>query len=138
MRKLLVLVALALTVGVASSAAGTPPVKKVGPPIWQYNYKAWMPQHWQNLAACESGSKPPNWTHNSGTYQGAFGFYYGSWDAFKYRGYPSEAYLATPWQQYRVALRIAAKYGIASPWGCWRGPQHAWVRNGLPEYGTRR
>lgn len=106
---------------------------------WQWNYRAWMPPHWIRLAECESGSKPPNWRHNSGTYQGAFGFYYGSWDQFKpVKGWPRDAHLATPWQQWRTALRIARRYGLASPWGCWRGPQHAWVRGGLPEYGTYR
>jgi len=105
---------------------------------WQWQYRVWMPKHWINLAACESGSNPPNWRHNSGTYEGAFGFYHGSWDDFRPKRYPSSANLATPWQQWRVALRIAARYGIAEPWGCWRGSSHAWVRNGLPEYGTRR
>lgn len=102
---------------------------------WQWKYKAWMPKHWQNLAQCEAGM---NWKHNSGTFQGGFGFHHGSWDDYAPARYPSEAYLATPWQQYQVARRIAAKYGIAEPWGCWRGADHAWVRNGLPEYGTRR
>ena len=106
---------------------------------WQWRYDVWMPQHWINLAACESGSSPPNWRHNSGTYEGAFGFYRGSWDQFKYRGYPQSASQATPWQQYRVARRIAARYrSIAGSWGCWRGAGHAWVRAGLPEYGTYR
>lgn len=105
---------------------------------WQWQYRAWMPKHWQNLAACESGSTPPNWKHNSGTYEGAFGFYHGSWDDYRPKRYPASASQATPWQQWRVALRIAARYGIAEPWGCWRGSDHAWVRNGLPEYGTRR
>lgn len=109
-----------------------------GGKAWQWQYKRWMPVHWQNLAACESGSNPPNWRHNSGTYEGAFGFYYGSWDSFRLPGYPRAAYLASPWQQWQVARRIAARYGLAEPWGCWRGPQHAWVRAGLPEYGTRR
>lgn len=105
---------------------------------WQWRYQVWMPKHWINLAACESGSNPPNWRHNSGTYQGAFGFHHGSWDQFNVYGYPRDAHLATPWQQWRVALRIAARYGIASPWGCWRGAHHAWVRNGLPERGVYR
>lgn len=107
------------------------------PRNWQDRYEVWMPGHWQRLAECESGSKPPNWRHNSGTYEGAFGFYHGSWDAFKPPGYPSNAYQATPWQQYQVALRIAWRYGLASPWGCWRGDNHAWVRGGVP-YNARK
>jgi hypothetical protein len=104
---------------------------------WQWQYTKWMPKHWINLAACESGSSPPNWAHNSGTYEGAFGFWYGTWDSYKLSGYPSSASQATPWQQWQVAKRIAHKLTIRIPWGCWRGSQHAWVRNGLPEYGTR-
>jgi len=95
-----------------------------------------MPQHWQNLARCESGSNPPNWKHDGGDFAGAFGIYEGSWLDYRYNGYPAHPAQATPWQQWRVAKRIAAKYGIAEPWGCWRGPEHAWVRNGMPEYGS--
>lgn len=94
---------------------------------WQWKYKKWMPAVWQRLAQCESGSNPPNWKHDSGRYTGAFGFYIGSWIAFKYPGYPSRASYATPWQQYRVALRIHDRYGF-SGWGCAQGPEHAWVR----------
>jgi hypothetical protein len=119
-------------------AATLTPAATAGGTDWQWQYQKWMPKHWQNLAACESGSNPPNWRHNSGTYEGAFGFYHGSWDSFRPAWYPSSASDATPWQQWRVALRIAARYGIASPWGCWRGSQHAWVRNGLPERGVYR
>jgi hypothetical protein len=94
---------------------------------WQYKYTKWMPPVWQRLAQCESGHNPPNWKHDSGTYSGGFGFYFGSWTRFRYAGYPSRASLATPWQQYRVALRIHARYGF-SGWGCYQGSQHAWVR----------
>lgn len=97
---------------------------------WQYQYKSWMPAVWQRVAHCEGGTRPPqtpNWKHNSGTYQGAFGFHYGSWDRFNTFGYPSEAYLATPWQQYRVALAIHARYGFTG-WGCYMN--NSWVRYG--------
>jgi hypothetical protein len=68
-----------------------------------------------------------NWRHNSGTYQGAFGFYYGSWDAFKPKGAPSAAYLATPRQQYRAALNIYRRYGF-SGWGCYtHGGYRYWM-----------
>lgn len=101
---------------------------------WQWRWQVWLPPHWQRLAKCETGL---NWRHNSGTYQGAFGFHRDSWDDRRYRprGYPSEAYNATPWQQWKVARKIAKLYGLADPWGCWRGPEHAWVRGGLPEHG---
>lgn len=91
---------------------------------WQWQYRKWMPPVWQRLARCETGL---NWRHNSGTYEGAFGFYKGSWDQFRYAGYPSSADRATPWQQYRVALRIHARYGFTG-WGCYQGAAHAWVR----------
>lgn len=94
---------------------------------WQWRYTVWMPQVWQRLAQCESGSNPPNWRHDSGEYVGAFGFYIGSWQRFKYAGYPARASQATPWQQWRVALRIHARFGF-SGWGCYQGPEHAWVR----------
>ena len=109
-----------------------------GDQAWQWNYKVWMPAHWQRLAACESGSPQENLNFAfRGDYDGAFGFAYGTWDSFKpVRWWPADAWQATPFQQYRVARIVAAKYGIAEPWGCWRGPQHAWVRGGLPEYGV--
>lgn len=100
----------------------------------QWNYRAWMPQHWINLAICEEHL---NWRHNDGVYEGAFAFYYGSWDEYKLPGYPDSASEATPWEQWQVALRIARKLTIAIPWGCWRGADHAWVRAGLPERGVR-
>ena len=95
-------------------------------PDWQHQWHKWLPPVWQRIAKCETGL---NWKHRTRDYQGAFGIYRGSWDAFRYRGYPTEAYLATPWQQYRVALRIHARYGFTG-WGCTKGPEHAWVLNG--------
>lgn len=86
--------------------------------IQRYVYSGrFLPARWFHITTCESGSNPPNWKHNSGTYQGAFGFHYTSWDNFNTFGYPSEAYLATPEQQYRVALAIYARYGFTG-WGC--------------------
>ena len=73
-----------------------------------------LPWKWREIVMCETHM---NWAHNSGTYQGAFGFHHDSWDRFNTFGYPSEAYLATPEQQYRVALAIYARYGY-SGWGC--------------------
>lgn len=92
---------------------------------YQYDWAAWLPDKWQRIGACETGygKRPGNWQHNSGTYQGAFGFAVSSWDAFvpyadPHAGpYPSEAYLATPRQQYEVALAIYRRYGL-SGWGC--------------------
>jgi Transglycosylase-like domain len=110
----IVISALVLT-GVAQAAEKIPAHKQ----SWQYRWQVWLPDKWQRIGACETGygKRPGDWKWNSGTYQGAFGFHKDSWDRFRPKGYPSEAYLATPWQQYRVALRIYARYGFTG-WGC--------------------
>lgn len=84
---------------------------------------------WVRIGVCESGHNPPNWQHNSGTYQGALGFYWGSWDAYeagevpgfswsyKDLGFPADADDATPLQQMVVAERIFDDHGL-SGWGC--------------------
>lgn len=95
---------------------------RVGYQRW-FNYHwawwKWLPDKWARIGACETGygKKPGQWTWNSGTYQGAFGFYRGTWDAYKPKGAPSEAYLATPRQQYQCALNVAAVHGYGA-WGC--------------------
>ena len=81
---------------------------------YQYDWRSWLPAKWVRVARCETGVR---WDWNSGAYQGAFGFAVSSWDAFRLPGYPSEAYLATPRQQYEVALLIWRRYGL-SGWGC--------------------
>jgi len=80
----------------------------------EYAWREWLPAKWQRIIQCETYS---TFSWNSGTYQGAFGFHRSSWDAFRLPGYPSEAYLATPRQQYEVALAIWRRYGF-SGWGC--------------------
>ena len=70
------------------------------------------PSTWTALANCETGG---NWQHRNSTYQGGLGFYYGSWDAYRYRGMPHEAYNATRRQQIKVAHRIQHDVG----WGAW-------------------
>lgn len=106
-----------------------PPLVTAEKPAWQWRYRVWMPAVWQRIAWCESGIRPPadpNWRHDSGTYTGAFGFHIGSWQQFRYAGYPARGSLATPWQQYRVALRIHARFGFTG-WGCY---DLAWVKYG--------
>lgn len=92
---------------------------------YHYNWQQWLPDKWQRIVACETGygKRPGNWRHANSSFQGAFGFATSSWDAFVPRAdpkagpYPSEAYLATPRQQYEVALAIYRMYGL-SGWGC--------------------
>ena len=93
---------------------------RTGDQSWQWKWEKWLPDKWQRIGACETGygKRPGRWDWNSGAYQGAFGFAVSSWDQFKpVSWWPSEAYLATPWQQYRTALAIHARYGF-SGWGC--------------------
>ena len=114
----LVTVAVTGTADAARKCAN--PVPGRGCQDWQYRWQVWLPDKWQRIGACETGygKRPGRWNWNSGTYQGAFGFYHGSWDQFKpYPWWPREAYLASPWQQYRTALAIHARYGF-SGWGC--------------------
>ena len=97
--------------------------KRLGNQAWQYKWQVWLPDKHRRVTTCETpitvnGHREMNWRHNSGTYQGAYGFHYDSWDQFKpVRWWPSEAYLATPWQQYQTALAIYRRYGW-SGWGC--------------------
>lgn len=81
---------------------------------YQFEWWRWLPPVWKAIIACETHS---NFRHDSGTYQGAFGFHHDSWDRFRLPGYPSEAYLATPREQYEVALAIHRRFGF-SGWGC--------------------
>ncbi len=80
----------------------------------QWNWQAWLPDQWRRIGQCETQL---NWQHQNSSYEGAFGFAQQSWDSFKPQGYPDHASQATPWQQYLVALRIYARYGL-SGWGC--------------------
>lgn len=77
---------------------------------------------YQRIARCETHE---NWQHNAGAYEGAFGFYVGTWRGWKPAGYPSHAYSATPRQQLIVAVRVARSVGFGA-WGCWRNA--TWVR----------
>jgi hypothetical protein len=87
---------------------------------YHWNWRSWLPAGWAAIARCETGLR---WDWNSGAYQGSFGFAVSSWDAFRGQAdpkagpYPSEAYLATPRQQYEVALAIYRRYGLTG-WGC--------------------
>lgn len=69
-----------------------------------------------------------NWRHRTRDYQGAFGFYRGSWDQFRPAGFPADAWQATPRQQLVVARRIYARYRFTG-WGCHKhGGYLHWMR----------
>lgn len=75
---------------------------------------------WVRIGRCEqpgSGYMGVNWSFPGPTFQGGLGFWYGTWDSFKPRGYPADAGQATWRQQMAVANRLLALYGT-SPWGC--------------------
>ncbi len=87
---------------------------------YQYAWSHWLPQKWVRIGICETGL---NWQHSNSSYEGAFGFALQSWDSFVPRAnpkagpYPPNAYMATPRQQYEVALAIYRMFGF-SGWGC--------------------
>jgi hypothetical protein len=85
---------------------------------------AWLPELWYRIGVCETGL---NWRHHTRDYQGAFGFARSTWDGYKPKGYPAEAYQATPRQQLVVARNVARRVGL-SAWGCYR--HNSWVRAG--------
>jgi len=93
---------------------------RTGDQSWQWKWQVWLPDKWQRIGACETGygKRPGRWDWNSGTYQGFAGFYHGTWDQYKpVSWWPSEAYLATPWQQYQTALAVYRAHGYGA-WGC--------------------
>lgn len=132
------LLCLCMALALVSGALGAKPNQfvghRTGDQSWQYKYKVWMSDHAQRLAACESGSPTSDLNFEyRGSYDGAFGFAYSTWDDYKpVSWWPDDAWQATPWQQYVVARRVAADLGISTPWGCWRGDSHAWVRGSEP------
>lgn len=90
---------------------------------------AWLPVGWYRLFVCETRM---DWRWGSqfsrSRYEGAPGFYSGTWDAYKPAGFPDHAWQASPKQQYRVARIVAGRVGL-SAWGCYR--HNGWVRAGF-------
>jgi hypothetical protein len=82
-----------------------------------------MPKNWKTwirIGRCEqpgSGAWGIRWNHPGPRYQGGLGFFSGTWDSFKPRGYPADAGQATWRQQMNVANRVARAVGF-SAWGC--------------------
>ncbi len=82
---------------------------------YEWEWQKWLPQMWKDIIQCETHS---NFQHSNSSYEGAFGFALSSWDGYKLPGYPRRAYMATPRQQYNVALAIVRGTGGTSGWGC--------------------
>jgi hypothetical protein len=74
--------------------------------------EAFGPGVWDSLAVCETGG---NWQHVNSTYQGGLGFYHGSWDAYRPRGWPADAHRASREEQIAVGRLILSDVG----WSAW-------------------
>ena len=102
-----------LTLCIASILSAPAAQAARGPEYGVWNDYVWLPGLWRAIGECETGL---DWKHSTRDYVGAFGFYRGTWSA--YRGsFPADATRATPWQQYQVALRVARSVGLRA-WGC--------------------
>lgn len=99
------------------AAAHTAQARTPGKPAWMSTF-AW------SVAMCETQLR---YKHRAGSYEGAWGWYAGTWDLDKPAGYPDHAYQASPRQQHRVFLigRAKGRY-----WGC--------IHNGGYRYWTNR
>jgi 3D (Asp-Asp-Asp) domain-containing protein len=90
---------------------------------WKKVLRSRLPKNhdlWVRIGRCEQpgrGYRGIRWSHPGPTYQGGLGFWYGTWQSFKYPGMPGNAGQATWRQQMKVANRLFRKYGT-SPWGC--------------------
>jgi hypothetical protein len=67
--------------------------------------------YWWQLCLCESGG---NWTMRN-EYHGGLSFHPLTWAAYRPKGIPKYAYLATPGEQLRVARKVLADQG----WDAW-------------------
>lgn len=84
-----------------------------------FDYRSWMTPFWRAIAVCESGSNPPNWDHDSGTYVSTFGIIRGEYDRdAAVFGAPPWHVRHTPRDQYRAALGHQARFGLTG-WGCY-------------------
>ena len=80
------------------------------------------------VAVCETGKghNHPDFRHDSGSYEGAWGWFAGTWKLDRRRGYPKHAYQATSRQQNRVFHDSIEK---GRYFGCHRnGGYRSWLR----------
>lgn len=80
---------------------------------------AWITPFAWRVAVCETGkgNAYPDFRHHAGSYEGAWGWYHGTWLLDRMAGMPRHAYDASPREQYRVFQigRARGRY-----WGCIR------------------
>ena len=103
------------TIGAALAVAilAVPAVAAKCPPL-PANHDLWL-----KVGRCEqpgNGYQGINWQDHGPRYEGGLGFYFGSWDAYKPKGYPDNAGDATWRQQMVVANRLWHRAGWG--WGC--------------------
>jgi len=80
--------------------------------LWSGRFETALKQsYWWDLCLCESGG---NWSMK-GRYHGGFSFHPRTWAAYRSKGLPKYAYLATPGEQIRVARKVRAAQG----WEAW-------------------
>lgn len=92
--------------------------------IYHWAWWKWLPYSWQARSRCELGYplQPRSWRSNvytsNGNFQGFVNFYDGTWDSYRRPGYPRDAWMATPRQQYEVALAVASRVGLGAWQSC--------------------
>lgn len=98
---------------------------------WESRWDLWLPDKFARVGACETGygKKPGNWHWDSGTYVSPFGIIrsaynsfahslgYLGWDDLDPGTHQRHGLNAPPYEQYRVAAAIQARYGWGA-WGC--------------------
>jgi hypothetical protein len=87
---------------------------------WQYEYAwwLWLPAFDRAVAECETPTPDGtmNFRHHAGTYEGAWGWWHGTWLGDRPKGAPEHAYDATPRQQWEAFKR--GWYVLHHYWGC--------------------
>lgn len=121
MKKLLmaVLVVCVIVLVFPSNVAQAQPTQK---PKWMSSF-AWA------VGICETGkgNRFPDFSHDSGTYQGFVGWYHGTWDLDRWPWMANNAANASPRSQYRVFLRSVE-----------RGRYYGCIANGGYKYWLRK
>jgi hypothetical protein len=82
----------------------------------QWNWQAFLPANWRNVARCETGI---DWTFANGVYVSAFGISRREYDRdAAYMDAPpwNDARPPSPWNQYQAALGHYRRFGDG--WGC--------------------
>lgn len=80
--------------------------------LWAARFdRALKKSYWWGLCLCESGG---DWAMKN-EYHGGLSFHPATWAAYRPKGLPRYAYLATPGEQIRVARKVLADQG----WAAW-------------------